>query len=178
MKILPFCEFYVRQLLRRQPAAILGLSLSFLAALGACFALWYWSEQNHGLSSQLREAQIHPVKIPSVATSAASSAVVLPAFSSAEFIEQFSAIARDEKIPADELFYVLETGAAQPFWRYRITVDVKTGYPELRKFIAALSSALPNVALDTIRCHREDVNAAGLSCQLAFSAFFKKDVRG
>jgi len=81
-------------------------------------------------------------------------------------------------VPTDELSYVLETGTTQPYWRYRVTVDMKADYPELRRFIAMLSSELPNVSLDTIRCRRENVITSSLTCQLAFSAFFQKQSHG
>ncbi|MDN2700398.1 hypothetical protein O0881_00140 [Janthinobacterium sp. SUN100] len=178
LTILPFCGFYVRRLFQKQPVAISGLLFSFVLAAGACYASWYWEWESQVLTEQLREAKSLRVAPALVTVTAVSNAVALPTFSSSEFTEQFSAIAREAKVPLDELFYVLETGQAQPFWRYRITIEIKTGYPELRNFIAALSSALPNVALDTIHCRREDVAAAGLACQLTLSAFFRKKMHG
>lgn len=98
----------------------------------------------------------------------------LPLFDGAAFAADFNATLRDVSLPAEELVYVLENGPAQPYLRYRITLEVKSGYPEVRKFIAALAAAQPNVALDAVRCRREDAAIAVLSCQLAFSAFFRK----
>lgn len=178
MTILPFCWFYVRRLFQTQPMATSGLLFSFVLAAGACYASWYWEWQSQMLNERLREVKSLEGTPAPVVSTAASNAVALPIFSSAEFTEQFSTIAREAKVPLDELFYALESGQTQPFWRYRITVEVKTGYPELRDFIAALSSALPNLALDTVRCRREDVAAAGLTCQLALSAFFRKEPHG
>ncbi|GJI98202.1 hypothetical protein RugamoR57_49200 [Duganella caerulea] len=102
----------------------------------------------------------------------------LPVFDSATFTAEFHSIALDVGLPADELVYVLESSTAQPYQRYRIALETKAGYPELRKFIAALSSAQPNVTLDTLRCRRDDVATVTLICQLTFSAFFRKTNNG
>lgn len=59
-----------------------------------------------------------------------------------------------------------------------MTLVVKTGYPEIRKFAAALLTALPNVALDSVRCGKEEAAGTPLSCQLVFSAFYRKGGRG
>jgi hypothetical protein len=102
--------------------------------------------------------------------------VELPVFSSASLTADFHAVAADVKLPVDEVSYTLDNGAHQPFLRYRVALTVKTGYPEVRKFVAALTAALPNVALDNVRCVKEA--SAVLSCQLGFSAFYKKGGHG
>lgn len=102
----------------------------------------------------------------------------LPAFSSASLTANFHAVAADVKLPLDEVSYTLDSSANQPFLRYRVTLSVKTGYPEIRKFVAALIAELPNVALDSVRCSKEDVVSTVLSCQLGFSAFYRKGGHG
>lgn len=115
--------------------------------------------------------------IPVVASAVRLNVPELPVFSSSELTADFHAISADVKLPVDEVRYSLDSSASQPYLRYRVTLVVKTGYPEIRKFAAALVTALPNVALDSVRCGREDA-AANLSCQLVFSAFYRKDGRG
>lgn len=115
---------------------------------------------------------------PVVSTAARLAAPDLPVFSSSELAADFHAISADVKLPVDEVRYALDSSASQPYLRYRVTLVVKTGYPEIRKFAAALLTALPNVALDSVRCGKEEAAGAALSCQLAFSAFYRKDGRG
>lgn len=138
----------------------------------------YYSDRASNVRGEIltlkdRQKTAPPPEIQAVATDAN-----LPNFDSAVFTSEFHAIAQDVGLPVDELVYSLENSAAQPYQRYRITMEVKAGYPELRKFIAALSSAQPNVALDTLRCRRDDAVATTLVCQLAFSAFFRKTHNG
>lgn len=164
--------------MRWQPVASWALLCAILMAMASVVTLWYWHAESIASNEQLRSARALPRATTLITVGTNSGHVDLPAFSSADFTDQFLSTARDVHVPTDEVSYSLETGAGQPYWRYRITVDLKTGYPELRKFIAALASSLPNVALDAVRCRREDAASAGLSCQLAFSAFFRKEVRG
>lgn len=102
----------------------------------------------------------------------------LPAFSSGALIEAFHSVAVDVKLPVDEVGYTLDGSVNQPFLRYRVTLAVKTDYPQIRKFVPALITALPNVSLDSVRCAKDDVSAAVLSCQLGFSAFYRKSAHG
>jgi hypothetical protein len=102
----------------------------------------------------------------------------LPVFSSSALTADFHTISADVKLPIDEVSYSLDSSANQPYLRYRVTLAVKTGYPEIRKFAAALVAELPNVALDSVRCGKEDAAAVTLSCQLVFSAFYRKSGRG
>lgn len=172
------CEFYLRQLFRSQPAT-LAMVMSLLLLVASAVAFQYCRDLNREAGIRLQEMRLRSVVQPAaLRPELVSHAVALPVFVAAEFTEQFSTISRDAHVPTEELFYVLETGTAQPFWRYRITVELKAGYPELRKWIAALAYELPNVALDTIRCHRQDVTSSGLSCQVSFSAFFRKESHG
>jgi len=83
-------------------------------------------------------------------------------------------VASSVALPVDEVTYVLEASDSKPYLRYRITMNVKTRYAEVRKFVAALASEMPHVALDSIRCAREAAVPQPLSCDLAFSAFFAK----
>ena len=178
MKILYFCSFYGRQFLRQQPVALVAL----LSSLGlAIFAgvLFADSASESGLTNELLRRQLElPLTSKIQAAESTLEAKDLPAFSSAAFTSQLLSVASDMHIPTEELTYTLETGSTQPYWRYRIALNVKAGYPELRKFIAALSHELPNVVLDAIRCRREDVAIGQLSCQLAFSAFFRAENHG
>ena len=116
--------------------------------------------------------------MPAVTTSVRVADPDLPLFSPSIAVETFTETARDVGLPIDELTYAMEGAHDQPYRRYRISMSVKAGYPEVRRFVAALASSMPNVALDAIRCARENATAPLLGCQLVFSAFYKREARG
>lgn len=102
----------------------------------------------------------------------------LPQLQSAAVVKSFNAIAADLHVPLEEVAYSLENPDRTPYVKYRITVTTKVGYGEIRKFLAVLSSEMPNAALDSIRCSRADATLATLGCELVFSAFFSKSGHG
>jgi hypothetical protein len=102
----------------------------------------------------------------------------LPSFNSAEVAAQFHENAKAAGLADDEVGYALEAPLGQPYQRYRIRFPVKADYPKIRRFIAGLSADMPYVALDGLRCTRENTTAAELVCDLNFSAFFRLDRNG
>lgn len=75
----------------------------------------------------------------------------------------------------DDISYTLEVLPGQPYQRYRLTFPVKSNYPTIRRFVAALAADMPHVALDGIRCARENTSSPVLACDLSFSAFFERE---
>jgi hypothetical protein len=126
------------------------------------------------LTALIAARQRASLNVIPVKPDAAIDAVKLPKFLSHQFSAQFNETASGVGLPMDEVVYVLESDDDKPYLRYRLTMTVKTRYLDVRKFIAALSSDMPHVSLDTIQCGRESAAALPLSCQLAFSAFFAK----
>jgi hypothetical protein len=179
--VVQLCRFHLLQFHRRQPVAatLAGILVLAMLASAVAWALAYKARQT--AAQELADsAAAHKVNATASVVPAAANLAApdLPAFSSAELAADFHAISADVKLPLDEVRYTLDSGASQPYLRYRVTLVVKTGYPEIRRFAAALVTALPNVALDSVRCGKEDGAAAPLSCQLAFSAFYRKGGRG
>lgn len=166
--------FYLLKLWRWQPVAVTVMGGALLAAAVSAIVLAYAAETLGAARADVQRLRPHNAAPAVVATSVPSAGADLPAFDSAAFTAEFHSIAKDVGLSTDELVYVLENSAAQPFQRYRITLEVKSGYPEVRKFMAALNSAQPHVVLDSLRCRREDAMTASLTCQMAFSAFFRK----
>lgn len=100
---------------------------------------------------------------------------ILPRFSAGPLVSAMNGVATDMQISFDEVSYTLDSSATTPFRKYRITLTAGAGYAELRKFIPAVSKALPHVDLDSIRCTRQDLSAATIACELTFSAYYNKD---
>jgi len=155
---------------RRVEAGVAVAAL--LAALGAG-ASWFAARELHGVSAhelaQLGRAPAssQPVLAPSRGS--------LPPFSSAVLAERFNQTAIDIGLPPDEISYTLEAPPGQPYQRYRLIFPVKSNYPTIRRFVAALAADMPHVALDGIRCSRENTSSPVLACDLTFSAFFERE---
>ena len=176
--VLDFWAFQLSRLWRRQPGPLSVLLAAALCAVAAAAAYGYWSSRGEDARAQLSAVLRHAPAPRVTELPLRPAGTDLPAFDSARFTAAFHALARDVGVPTDEIFYVLDSSAEQPYLRYRITLEAKSGYPELRKLLAALAVEQPNVVLDAIRCRREDARVVPLTCQLALSAFFSKGVRG
>ena len=105
-------------------------------------------------------------------------AIELPPLQSPEIVKRFNNIAVDLHVPLEEVAYSLDNADRTPYLKYRITLTTKVGYSEIRKFLAVVSSEMPNATLDNIRCSRADAAAPVLGCELVFSAFFSKADHG
>lgn len=176
-----FCRFHLLRLFHAQPV----LSLVVIsAATGLLAASLVWLAETQALASarqqllQLRGQSSRVEAAQHAAPPAKSIVPVLPWFDSANLVGQFSHVADDAKLPFDEVAYVLEEGGNQPYLRYRVTMTVSAAYPVIRRFADDVAATLSNVDLDTIACQRADVATPVLSCELAFSAFFRKDGHG
>jgi hypothetical protein len=144
-----------------------------LAAVLATGAAWFVSrELREEGTRQLAQLRWAPAGLPRPAVPSRAS---LPAFSSAVLAERFNQTAIDIGLPPDEISYTLDAPPGQPYQRYRLTFPVKSNYPAIRRFVAALATEMPHVALDGIRCSRENTGSPVLACDLTFSAFFERE---
>ncbi|MYM67703.1 hypothetical protein GTP45_12775 [Pseudoduganella sp. FT55W] len=179
-KVVLIGRFYYRRFYSMQPlAATLVAALAIVSAI--CAVSWLMAaERQRTAAEELRALSLLVAKPAAAPAMVAASSIErdLPIFSSASLTADFHALAADVKLPLDEVSYTLDSSANQPFLRYRVTLSVKTGYPEIRKFVAAMMAEFSNVTLDNVRCSKENAVATLLSCQLGFSAFYRKAGHG
>ncbi len=102
----------------------------------------------------------------------------LPEFDSAGFVRALSQVAEKTFLPINEVSFALENADNQPFMRYRVKLSVSSDYPVIRHFIDLFRSEWPHISLDAIVCKREKVTETNPSCELAFSAFYRKRING
>lgn len=154
---------------RVEAVAAAAALLAVLAAGASWLAARELRDESVQQLARLRQApaSLAPAVVPSRSN--------LPAFSSAVLAERFNQTAIDIGLPPDEISYVLDAPPSQPYQRYRLTFPVKSSYPTIRRFVAALAADMPHVALDGIRCSRESTSAPVLACDLTFSAFFAQE---
>ena len=176
--MLDLWAFYMIGLWRRRPMASLSLLLAVMCSGVAVAMVVYWDFRGREARAELSDVLNTTPVLRQTKSSPPPPGTDLPVFDSARFTSKFQATARELGVRPDEIFYVLEGAADQPYLRYRIAFEMKSGYLEVRKLLAALSVEQPHVVLDTIRCQRENAGVSILGCQLAFSAFFRKASRG
>ncbi|MFS2002657.1 hypothetical protein ACEN9F_03430 [Duganella sp. CT11-25] len=181
LDIFPFLRFHFLRLFAAQPLALLALSLAAFAVIVTSIVYWHEASliaaENDGLAELRGQAKLNGAnrnRIASIAFVAPS----LPWFQGTDLAAQLSRIADNASLPVDEVSYSLDEGANQPYMRYHVTMTVTATYPAVRRFVRDVTAILHNVDLDAISCKRSDINIAPLSCDLAFSAFFRKEAHG
>ena len=172
---LPRCQFYLRRLLQTQPiafSALLAAGLIFASMLALCVeqlqsvdaaeAQWRILNQ-HGKESGRAGLQIGDMKL------------TLPAFNNTQLIEVLNDTAESSKLSLDEISFSLDDNANQPYLRYHATLTVSSSYPAIRRFLDQMRIKQPEMSLDSITCAREDITTVELACDLALSAFYRKE---
>jgi hypothetical protein len=172
---LSLCRFHAARWFANNPTSLLVFSLSITVSLVVLTLVVVSREQLQSLAQERTRLRLRPIAT-NVTGPAVDMKLELPGFAPGMLVKSFNSIASDMQVPVEEVAYVLDRSTTTPYLRYHVTLSTKAGYANIRKFIAVLSSELPNVALDSIRCSRQDAVAPTLDCELAFSAFFAKEV--
>lgn len=179
--IVSFLRFHFFHMLYGRPISAV---LALVTALFLASSIGAWVVASRQLeSASLQLAQLRERTIKSSAESrkpdlAPGVNPALPWFQSGQLSDRLRRVADDAGVPYDEVTYSLEEDFQQPFLRYRIGMTVAGGYPAVRRFVDGVAATLTNTELDAITCKRADIATVPLSCELAFSAFFRKDARG
>lgn len=170
------CTVFYRiqfKILAAMQRRVVEMSVAIAALLVSLAVATAWlATRGHFEETRQKLAQLERVPHHSPSVSVPTRAR-LPAFNSAALAERVNRTATDIGLHPDEISYVLEAPPGQPYQRYRLTFPVKSNYLTIRRFIAALGTEMPNVALDGIRCSRASTSSPILACDLTFSAFFE-----
>ncbi|HEY8023538.1 MAG TPA: hypothetical protein VIF60_03160 [Burkholderiaceae bacterium] len=102
----------------------------------------------------------------------------LPEFDNTSLVKVLNHLAGETKLTLDEVSFALDDNANQPFLRYRATLTVSSGYPTIRRFLDQVHAELPQASLDSIVCTRDDITTLEPTCDLIFSAFYRKPSGG
>lgn len=176
--ILHFLQFHCRKIFQDDPAAFAACTCAVLVLTLAIGASSLAQRQHAEKRTQLVRLLGKAPGAASNAAAPAPAALDLPWFDSAQLVEQFSKAAEESKVPLDEVGYVLEESTQHPYLRYRITLSVSASYSSIRQFADSIPAAMRHIDLDSISCLRPDIAVAPLTCDLAFSAFFRRDAHG
>jgi hypothetical protein len=175
---LPFCRFHLYRLFQEQPVAFVALLASGLALMLATL-VWFGQWQRAEEAEQaVRLASQHPEFASASPNLVLAQQVALPGFDSAQLVSALHQVAAAAKLPIDEVSFVLDDTANQPYLRYRVKLTVSATYPVIRRFVDRFRSELMHVSLDAITCARSDIVDVKLTCDLALSAFYRKSGHG
>lgn len=176
-----FLRFHAARLYRAQPVAALTFVASGTAlVLSAMVYAEQRFEAQQAQADLLRlQAAVKDIKVPERDSKPGSSpAVDLPVFDNVALVQSLNSTAVDAQLPLDEVGYALDEGSSEPYLRYRITLRVAGNYRAIRAFNDRFTTDMLNVSLDSISCARQDVSTVPLTCDLAFSAFYRRSLRG
>lgn len=175
--LFPFLRFYANRIYRSQPVIATALLMSGFAVVisGTAYVQFTRESTFARMEVKMLQAKSHAAKyaasIPKVERQPSSE---LPPFDSAQLVQSLNGAAADAQLPLDEVRYALDESANEPYLRYRVVLRVSTSYPLIRKFSDQLSADLSNVSLDLISCLRPDSASTPVSCDLVFSAFYRR----
>lgn len=175
---LPRGQFYFRRLFQAQPialTALLAACVFFICALAA------YAQQSRSVESAEAEwrslnKKTNTLANPGIQTSDVK--LTLPAFDNTQLVVALNTAAETSKLSLDEVSFLLDENANQPYLRYRATLTVSSAYPAIRRFLNQVRSQQPDVLLDSITCSRDDITTVELTCDLALSAFYRKEAHG
>lgn len=171
------CRFHLRRLYDSYPVNLIGIAVSAILVLVAVSGAVIAHRQANALAYESR-ALLSSKPLAAPAERPIGAVLSLRPLHAAEVVKTFNSIAWELHVPVEEIAYSLDSTDRTPYQHYRITLTTKVGYSEIRKFLAILSSEMPNAALDSVHCSRPDAAAPALGCELAFSAFFSKVEHG
>ena len=175
---LPRGQFYFRRLFQAQPVALCAL---LAACVSLICALTVYVQQSRSVESTEAEWRSlnKKAKLPdSQSTQAGDVKLTLPAFDNTQLVVALNGAAETSKLSLDEVSFLLDENPSQPYLRYRATLTVSSAYPAIRRFLDQVRSQQPDVLLDSITCTRDDITTVELTCDLALSAFYRKEVHG
>jgi hypothetical protein len=171
------CRFHLSRAYEAYPVQLIGTA-ACTALLISILAAWGTVQRQACNLAVEKRALLQKGPTAPQTKPADVAAIELPPLQSAEIVKTFNNIAEDLHVPLEEVAYSLDNADRTPYLKYRITLTTKVGYSEIRKFLAVVSSEMPNATLDNIRCSRTDPAAPVLGCELVFSAFFSKAEHG
>lgn len=123
----------------------------------------------------------HSSKVPEVKrvdTDIISAPKDLPPFRSSALVALVNDVANDAGLELKDIAYSLDDTPTQPYLRYRVGMSVVAAYPQVRQFAERLLERGAHLTLDGITCARSEPARQQLTCDLAVSGLFEKNVHG
>ncbi len=170
-----YLRFHVRRLHRDQGAAFLA---TLVLAGCTLLTLAAWAIEASEVSRAKQELQDLITRAARAPQQVKASGSQLPNLDTVSFVAAIHRSAAESKIGTDEVTYVLEDQPTLPYIRYRARFSIEAPYPTIRQFIQGVVDAETNTALDGISCARTELKGTRPVCDIAISAFYKRDARG
>jgi hypothetical protein len=176
--LLPFLAFHVRRIRTTQPVLFVTLILSIVAFVGAlCASLTMAAAGNEALA-RYHALKVAPAKAPTPVDVLPERGETLRPFSSAQMVTALNEVGARVGVVVNELTFTFDEGKTEPFSRYRASMTLNANYLAVRRYVDQVRADIPDTSLDSISCTRKGIEDAVVTCELAFTAFFKKEERG
>lgn len=166
-----YLKFHFHQLRRFQPV-LLGALVTSLALVVFALGSYFVNTSRLAAEQEALARQAVHLDIPANA-SAAVKPLALPSFDSVVLLSAIEQACVSTKVSTDAITFALEDGAGQPYRRYRASFTMLGRYPQIRAAIAKVLREVPFSSLESIKCMRDDIAEADVSCSVNMSAFYK-----
>lgn len=93
---------------------------------------------------------------------------------SPEWLEKLVSVAESRGIQLNKGEYKATNDKAGKLVRYQITLPLKGGYPQIRRFLAALPAELPVVALENVQFERQKVADPSVEARIRLVLFLAR----
>jgi hypothetical protein len=176
--LLPFLAFHLRRFRSTQPVLFVTLGLSILAfVIALCASLTMVAAGNEALS-RYDSMKATPAKSPTAVDTLPERGETLRPFNSAQMVTALNEVGARIGVAVNELTFTFDEGKTEPFIRYRASMTLNANYLAVRRYVDQVHADIPDTSLDSISCTRKGIDDALVTCELAFTAFFKKEERG
>lgn len=168
-------SFELHKVIRSQPFLCIAVSLVSMLLILSIIA--YASANAAAVEAVALNQKLSSERVPQPERERAAPILhqSLRPFDSAQFLQVLSDVALETSVPLPEVSFTLEAGPAQPYVRYRAALTATGTYATIRRFVDQMHSSLGDVSLDALSCTRKNIQDTTLDCDLAFSAFYRKD---
>lgn len=179
--LLPYLRFHAIRLCRAYPIVV---PLLLAASIAFVIAGSFYAEQRRQARFAFADLQRLQMAVSSMKArggeqkAESQPGMDLPVFDSAALVQTLNVTAAETHLALEEVAYALDESSSEPYLRYRMTLRVAADYRTIRAFSARFTAELENVSLDAISCERKDVATVPLTCDLAFSAFYRRAPHG
>ena len=174
-RLSPYCRFTLLRVWRTDRSGIVAGCLLAAAAITSAGAAFSEYRSVPRYDAPLAESRETAVGTGTAITHFSGGVPELGTFRSHELLDALNGAASTLALPVNDMVFRFDDNPMRPYLRYTATVKVFGGYLAVRKFVDAVRQTLPQTSLDAMVCARAEIRSAHVSCELALSAFYRRD---
>ena len=153
-------------------AGLVGIALLLGSVVFLCSTGLKMAQETAALRSDLARAAQQAHATPSVASESAETLRHLPARADMpRLLGVLLAQAKDARLTLDTAQYETSAASTGSITRYKVTFPVVGPYVQVRKFVDAVLTALPNVSIDELSIERKTIADPAVEARVRLSFF-------